>query len=109
MKYNDWQKPPNSEMWRRDPSSMRFIGRNGTNTTYSSSITPKMTPRRGEIVEGPLGKEVKSLDSRIRHCAAPGLAAAEVTATSSATLASASPKSLVDCIFASSAGMSGRA
>lgn len=55
IKYTDWQKLPSGGMWRRDPSSMRCIGLKVTNTTDRLSLTPKMTLRTGETVEGPLG------------------------------------------------------
>jgi hypothetical protein len=55
MRYTNWQKLPSGGMWRRDPSSMRFIGLKGTNTINRSLLTLKMTPRTKEMDEVPLG------------------------------------------------------
>jgi hypothetical protein len=55
MKYTDWQKLPSGGMWRRDPSTMRFIGLKGTNTGNRLSLTPKMTSETLEADEGMLG------------------------------------------------------
>jgi hypothetical protein len=43
MKYADWQKLPSGGMWRRDPSSMRFIGLKEANTTLGLVGTDKTT------------------------------------------------------------------
>ena len=39
MKYSDWQKLPSGGMWRRDPSTMRFIGLKGSKSTETTSGT----------------------------------------------------------------------